>query len=52
MVKFSDTLPFLIKSPSEALEGSISMVVLGNKCVYTFEKVMNNLPFRSSEWII
>ena len=32
-VKSSDTHPFLIKSPSEALEGSISMAVFCNRCV-------------------
>jgi len=32
-VKSSDTNPFLIKSPSEALEGSISMAVFCNRCV-------------------
>ena len=32
-VKSSDTHPFLIKSPSEALEGSISMSVFCNRCV-------------------
>ena len=32
-VKSSDTHPFLIKSPSEALEGSISMAVFSNRRV-------------------
>jgi len=33
-VKSSDTNPFLLKSPSEALEGGISMAAFCNRCVY------------------
>jgi hypothetical protein len=49
-VKSSDTNPFLIKSPSEALEESISMAVFCNRCVKSL-RTGAKFP-KASFWII